>query len=109
MNPDLQTSIAAIKAECEEILRLSEKATAGLWKSHLNWVTRGPQSVAKTLLKSKEDDASFIAHARNVSPSMARVVVATIKNIEFALRIGKLSDAALEAATELVKQWEGKQ
>lgn len=82
MNSELQQRIAAIKAECIRVVELSENATVGPWKNHLNWVTRGPQSVAKTLLKSKEYDASFIAHARNVSPAMARVVVAALECLE---------------------------
>lgn len=102
MTTDLQTRIAAIKAECEEILRLSEKATAGPWSPDEKFVDsagRGPE-IAMCNGYGRESNAAFIAHARNVSPAMARVVIDCIRwftNME--------DESALE---DIANQWEGK-
>jgi hypothetical protein len=100
VNPELQQRIAAIKAECEEILRLSEKANGGSWKAEGNsvWGINHDK-----ICISSPSDAPFIAHARNVSPAMARVVLATIRWFE---ELGEhRSVAPLE---HLANQWEGK-
>ncbi len=84
MTTDLQARIAAIKAECEEILRLSEKATAGPWRAAGNLVKCHDGFVADCYggEEMEEETARFIAASRNVSPAMARVVVATINRWE---------------------------
>jgi hypothetical protein len=122
---DLSASIAAIKAECEEILRLSEKATAGPWSVSTNNTTDpGGQPLFPGVRDSKGEllldvfgfsdtvkaDASFIAASRNVSPAMARVVVGAINRWEVLAPVwstgsGLCAQLALE---EIANQWEGK-
>lgn len=106
MNSDLQTSIAAIKAECENVLRLSEKATAGPWEADGFAGCDSVRSADKTEVcytsgrfidEPACPDASFIAHARNVSPAMARVVLMMIDECQ--LR---------EDWESIANQWEGK-
>jgi hypothetical protein len=96
----MELSYPTIKAECEEILRLSEKANGGPWKAEGNsvWGINHDK-----ICISSPSDAPFIAHARNVSPAMARVVLATIRWFE---ELGEhRSVAPLE---HLANQWEGK-
>lgn len=105
MNPELQQRIAAIKAECEEILRLSEKATPGPWRfvdSPSNQTVQGSTRpvCALATLSSRDDDFRFIAHARNVSPAMARVVMMTIDD-----GVAQGDDIFLEI---IANRWEGK-
>lgn len=94
MNPtDLQTRIPSIKAECEEILRLSEKARPAPWHAEVtpsnDFVMSGRAYVCSlATLTGREDDFRFIVHARNVSPAMARVVLVTIKNLEDLIKLG---------------------
>lgn len=116
MTTDLQSRIAAIKAECEEILKLSEKATAGPWRVYENmdntpycgdyraidagrgYFSGGTGFGLNGFLSSQ--DARFIAHSRNVSPAMARVVIDCIRwftNME--------DESALE---DIANRWEGK-
>lgn len=92
MTPDLQTRIAAIKAECEEIIRLDKVATAGPWG---------------VIDSCMAPDAEFVIRARNVSPAMARIVLTTIQKLEecnmphLQIRI----DQSLES---IASKWEGK-
>lgn len=120
MNPELQQRIAAIKAECEEILRLSEKATAGPWSVSTNNTTEpGGQPLFPGVRDSKGEllldvfgfsdtvkaDASFIAASRNVSPAMTRVVVIALDALEKSAHYWVDNKTALESIAD---QWEGK-
>lgn len=117
MTTDLQSRIAAIKAECEEIIRLDKLATAGPWMPHS---VSDEHSTFDFIIDDCECDASsayiydhnahFIAHSRNVSPAMARVVMDTISRwehmaTEWSSESGMLAQIALE---EIANQWEGK-
>lgn len=81
MNPELEQRISAIKAACEEILRLSEKATAGPWSPAGNLVKCRDGFVADCYggEEMEEETARFIAASRNVSPAMARVVLGVLE------------------------------
>lgn len=110
MTTDLQTRIAAIKAECEEILKLSEKAHQAPWHTKTEPNRELLMVGQKVLLAAgdfarRDDDIRFIAHARNVSPAMARVCLLAIKYAE--LQTDNL-DAGSELLRHIAKQWEGK-
>lgn len=103
MTPELQTRISAIKAECERVIELSEKATAGPWNAEItpsnDFVMAGPRYICTlATLSGRGDDFNFIAHSRNVSPAMARVVLWAIDQYER----GEFNDAI---ATELANQF----
>ena len=117
MNTELQQRIAAIKEECEEILRQEQLiAGPGKWEAQLDdtgkpCIMCDEYYVAEmTMLApgngkdcTMQENAAFIAHSRNVSPAMARVVLATIRWFE---ELGEhRSVAPLE---HLANQWEGK-
>ena len=105
MTIDLQTRIAAIKAECEQIIFLSEKAHKAPWHAKIEPNRELLMVGQKVLLAAgefarRDDDIRFIAHSRNVSPAMARVVIDCIRwftNME--------DESALE---DIANQWEGK-
>ena len=106
MNPELQQRISHIKAECEEILRLGEKATPGPMKAGTKGFTIGglsytPKNVGTLDIPVTELDLAFIAHSRNVSPAMARVVVMVIDD-----GVAQGDDVFLEI---IANQWEVKQ
>lgn len=114
MSTNLQARIAAIKAKCEEMLRLSAKATAGPWFSNGRYIgTRFHKSYVGEArdengnwcnTEKSNSDASFIAHARNVSPAMARVVLGTLAEAE-KMKDMEGGDMWLES---IANQWEGK-
>lgn len=118
MNPDLQQRISAIKAECEEILRKEQLiAGPGKWSvgrddSGRPCVMRYEWYVAEMTEYSpgngKEctmtENASFIAHARNVSPAMARVVLGALAEAE-KMKDMEGGDMWLESIAD---QWDGK-
>lgn len=136
MTTNLQTRIAAIKAECEEILRLDKTATPRGWicgclanddhPCNCTYILAEPYcgSIAEITVgngkpisdggndappvEEAKSNLRLLVKARNVSPAMARVVIVTIRNIEYAMQIDKLRERATEAAEELVKQWEDK-
>src|SRR5574343_528046 len=101
MSTVLQTRLAAIKAKCEEMLRLSEKATQGDWhvekgRDHV-WIgnkciisvnlweivhSEDIKDFKDEAIEQAVNNARFIAHARNVSPAMARVVLGTLAEAE---------------------------
>lgn len=98
MTTNLQTRIAAIKAECEEIIELSEKATAGKWQEDTAGVFTGGRD-NPIVTTPRYYDRAFIAHSRNVSPAMARVVLECIKWCE---------SSNTFAMERIANQWEGK-
>ena len=114
MKPDLQQRIVAIKAECEEILKLSEKATPGPWEVLADsrpwevWDKAGQHQIANLSprrafssgMSTTKDNARFIAASRNVSPAMARVVVMVIDD-----GVAQGDDVFLEIIAD---RWEGK-
>lgn len=85
MNAELQTRIAAIKAECEKVIELDKLATAGPWGE---------------IDGTMAPDAEFVIRARNVSPAMARVVLWSIRDAEM-----KCDNFLLRS---IANQWEGK-
>lgn len=113
MTTDLQTRIAAIKAECKEIIRLEKSVVPNKWSIvpgsrgglYDTMVVSGGTDPT-FVLDGYRDDCAFIAHFRNVSPAMARVVVAAISYLETRCELGsRLSGSALE---DIANQWEGK-
>lgn len=84
MNPELQQRISAIKAECEEILRQDKEIMAAPWHADINYandfVMSGKRYVCGlATMVGREPEFRFIAHSRNVSPAMARVVLMCIQ------------------------------
>lgn len=126
MNPELQARIAAIKAECEEILRLSEKATQGDWhvekgRDHV-WIgnkssgsvnlweivhSKDIEDFKDEAIEQAVNNARFIAHSRNVSPAMARVVLFTINQL-IECDLSHMKHDMERALEMVVKRWEGK-
>lgn len=105
MNPELQQRIAAIKAECEEILRLSEKANGGSWKAEGNsvWGINHDK-----ICISSPSDAPFIARARNVSPAMARVVLCALRQWDAGPELGYVPQVVADVALETIAdRWDG--
>ena len=102
MNADLQTRIAAIKSQCEEILRLSGQFRDGPWGSSGNIVKNDVGFVADCYgdEDAEEMRARFIAKSSNVSPQMAKVILGLINKFETQGR-----DSFLEF---VANQWEGK-
>lgn len=102
MNADLQARIAAIRAECEKVIELNAKLDPWKWKTRKQYIGDGHEvyplvgnkrkpedigewsSVAACEHQDKKDfhNARFIAHSRNVSPAMARVIVMAIRYAE---------------------------
>lgn len=109
MNSDLQKRIAAIKAECEEMLRRDlEMGEPAEWKPIVGQVIdRHNELIAQCDFSST---AAFIAHSRNISPKMARVVLGAIKMYETAAAIWASPEglAAAMYLEEIANQWEGK-
>lgn len=124
MNEIFQTRIAAIKAECEEIIRLSEKATQGDWhvekgRDHV-WIgnkssgsinlweivhDKDIEDFKDEAIEQAVNNARFIATSRNVSPAMARVVLIALDALEKSAHYWIDNKTALESIAD---QWEGK-
>lgn len=131
MTTELQTRISAIKAECEEILRLDGLATAGPWGiNKYDDVICDAGIVAETFSAAipmfpaivVHTNARFIAHSRNVSHAMARVVLSALECLENQVNEPGWSghmcdndgmgcpacDLAEKRLESIAEQWEGK-
>lgn len=112
MLTDLQTRIAAIKAQCKKIIRLNENATPGPWSADEDCVMSTHGIVGYSV--NSDDEAEFIAHSRNVSPAMARVVVQLIEYVEAETECADEScmcydhKPAIAMLERIANQWEGK-
>jgi len=105
--------IDAIKAECAKILRLEKAIVPNQWSVvpgrgnglYDSMVVSGG-SDPTFVIDGYRDDCVFIAHARNVSPAMARVALFAIEQFEIGANNGDFSDkCSLESIAD---QWEGK-
>lgn len=124
MNADLQTRIAAIKAACEKVIELDELASAGPWltiEGKQRVISDDGGEVFRYGLCSK-NDCDLIAHYRNVSPAMSRVVLAALECLENQVNepgwSGHMCDndgmgcpacyIAEKCLESIAEQWEGK-
>ena len=112
-------TIEDIKTELRKIIELEKTATPGDWqhggsltpKNSLDIVYRTPndRSSARGFIvgKSKQDiqDASFIAASRNLTPKMAKALLAVIDNLEFAASKLK-SNLAKDDLETIRREWE---
>lgn len=110
------TTIDQIKQELRDIIELSDKATPGEWTSREKFkhsfelleprVWLGASSSLPT--GQQEHNASFIAASRNLTPKMARALLATIDRLEVihaCLPDG--DDSAWDALETIRREWEG--
>lgn len=102
MNTDLQTRIAAIKAECERVIELDKLASVAPWESLQlrRAIVSGDCAEVMSDGMTSRVDYDFIAQSRNVSPAMARVVLGSIQYAEM-----ECDNFLLRC---IANQWEGK-
>ena len=107
MNPQLET----LKTELRELIKLSETITPGPWVKGWNIVGNGkdkdicfaPMRNPTLTTIDWPTDATFIARSRNISPTMAKMLLAQIEWLE--LHAVPVQEANRQLA-ELLKLWE---
>ena len=126
------TTIDQIKQELRDIIELSDKATPGEWIHYLeqgqvgNVCTPDLDSIAMTQErieiaqkhgvghrviqnKQRDNNATFIAASRNLTPKMARALLGTLEMLEhmttYTTKAGTVASTALET---ICREWEVK-
>jgi hypothetical protein len=75
MNPQIET----LKTELREFIALSETITPGKWEA----VSEGVSPVNSWLhIGCDPCDGAFIARSRNISPTMARMLLVAVEGLE---------------------------
>jgi hypothetical protein len=75
MNPQIET----LKTELREFIALSETITPGKWEA----VSEGVSPVNSWLhIGCDPCDGAFIARSRNISPTMAKMLLVAVKGLE---------------------------
>lgn len=111
MNTELKQRLDAIKAECKQIIALSEKAHQAPWHAKIEPNRELLMFGQKVLLAAgdfarRDDDIRFIAHARNVSPALARVVLCAIEQWEIMPEVEFIHHHVCESALKgLANEW----
>lgn len=114
------TTIDQIKAELRDIIELSDKATPGPWEHELQqdsiWsghdfglqVAHTKSNPGAGMMwdnDQRRKNASFITTSRNLTPKMARALLAVIDNLKFAAN--KLeSNLAKDDLETIRREWE---
>jgi hypothetical protein len=83
-------NIDQLKTELREFIKLSETITPGTWKASPNyliggwWVQTPFNEVAETSTADfcNERDATFISRSRNISPTMAKMLLVAVEGLE---------------------------
>lgn len=99
-----------LKALLRDVLEKEKAATPGPWHSTNGWVGQDGACIANCVNYRMDEDAAFIALARNVSPAMAKTLLGEIewheKNVAMAKKwdsltsvgiLGKISEKRLAA------------
>ncbi len=110
----LQTRIAAVRKDCQEVIRLGKGATAGEWRAGMYdfETTRvyGSSSCriadVPSIPGEKAIDARFIAHSRTVCPAAARVTLGELDYWEEHLAERRLFYFAEQRLTAICDNWE---
>lgn len=120
MTPQLQSALAAIHSELDQIIAEGEKATAGPWDNEKhNWIyakvpkgrtngegigtMRGEPHHGMTRAMDIAN-ATFIAHSRNLTPKMAREMKGLMDALE-AIACDHPEDNEMRALQTLVSNW----
>lgn len=111
------TTINQIKAELRDIINLSDKATPGPWhkechdNSFENGYAVGGKKHVFIASRLVEDNASFIATSRNLTPKMAQALLTAIEGLEVYANIGGtvvlVGGDARNAIETIRREWEG--
>lgn len=92
----------------EAIARRTEAATPGPWTARYLWLYLGSESEGYEHLFAREDDATFVAHARTDVPRLLAEVERLGARLERELDFGRRAEARfLAAAHELTKEIAG--
>lgn len=125
---NLSTRVSAIRAECEEVLRVENYATPGRWSNdgqgpYINTYDKdGNLASSNSIAKCYPEDyplniqmkrnADFITLSRTVCPKAARVTLAAIDADDWVLN-GELTGKMLVGVARrrlqaIAEAWEGK-
>jgi hypothetical protein len=74
----MQPQIQQLKTELREFIELSKKITPGKWEADMHEVNADDRCVS---MRSFEEDATFIARSRNISPAMAECLLVAVDAI----------------------------
>ena len=80
-------NIEQLKTELREFIKLSETITPGEWKlasggELLRNVNAGDQVICTVACRRDPHNAAFIARSRNISPTMAKMLLSTAEMLD---------------------------
>lgn len=115
MTPEQQNKLESLKAALKQHIKEAEKATPGPWVIQLPTQHDLPCvmgraageavfAAANTLNQTSQQNATFIARARTMSPLACKMALVAIEHAEFQIAHGQGGAGLLE---DVVSIWEG--
>ncbi len=73
-------NIETLKQELREFIKLSETITPGKWTNLKNGVASSDGHIL--CMAGREENFAFIARSRNISPTMAKMLLVAVESLE---------------------------
>lgn len=101
----MNTQLTTLKTELREFIELSKAITPGKWQSNGIFVDQLDIDQCVASVETVEEDATFIARSRNISPAMAECLLIAVECIEaMSIEVNvECSNEALEAYAQDTK------